>query len=72
MSESSRIEQAGGVDRRGFLRGFGLGAAGAGAAAALVAGHASAEAADEVTVKAAKTGYRKTEHVRRYYDLARF
>lgn len=72
MSDSSREKRADGVDRRGFLRGIGFGAAGAGAAAALVAGHASAEAANEVTVKTSATGYRKTEHVRRYYDLARF
>lgn len=72
MSEFCRENRADGVDRRGFLRGIGFGAAGAGAAAVLVAGHASAEAADEMTVKTSKTGYRETAHVRRYYDLARF
>lgn len=72
MSDSSRDKRVDGVDRRAFLRGIGFAGASAGAAAALVAGQASAEAADEVTTKASATGYRKTEHVRRYYDLARF
>jgi hypothetical protein len=72
MSEASRGTERPGVDRRAFLRVMGFGAAGAGAAAALVAGQASAEAAAEVSETAAKTGYRKTPHVRRYYDLARF
>lgn len=72
MSDSSRDKRADGVDRRGFLRGIGFGAAGAGAAAALVAGHASAEAADDVTIKGRASGYRETAHIRRYYDLARF
>lgn len=71
MSENHRETGKAGVDRRAFLRGIGLGAAGAGAAAALVAGNAAAEAADPA-VKTEGAGYSETPHVRRYYDLARF
>lgn len=57
------------VDRRGFLRGLGLTAAAAPAAAlglsAQPAAAAEAKAADA-------SGYQETDHVRRAYDTARF
>lgn len=73
MSETKGSKQTT-VDRRAFLRTVGLGAGAAGAAAALAAGGASAEASAPSTDPSGKTdaGYRKTDHVRRYYDLARF
>lgn len=73
MSETKGSKQTT-VDRRSFLRTVGLGAGAAGAAAALAAGTASAEASTESTDPTGKkdAGYRKTDHVRRYYDLARF
>lgn len=56
------------LDRRAFLRGLGVSAAAA-PAAALGLGGTPAQAA----VPADQTaGYRETEHVRRAYDAARF
>jgi hypothetical protein len=58
------------VDRRAFLRGLGLSAAAAPAAAlGLSAAPAQAAAKDDAT---AGSGYQETEHVRRAYDAARF
>lgn len=70
MSSKQTEERAQGLGRRAFLRGAGLGAAGAGAAAVLVAGETAAEARAPEAVREG-AGYRKTDHVRRYYDLAR-
>ncbi|GAA0595017.1 hypothetical protein [Caenispirillum bisanense] len=72
MSDTKAPPQT--VDRRAFLRSAVLGAGAAGAAAAVAAGSASAEAVTATTDPTGKTdaGYRKTDHVRRYYDLARF
>ena len=63
MSKSKKDAVA---DRRNFIKLAGATAAGAGATVA-TAGHAQASA------KAAEVegGYRETEHVKRYYDLAR-
>lgn len=63
--------------RRKFMRsaGVGLGAAGAAAAYLGRGGGADAEAAQPATRDGAdkpKAGYQETEHVRRYYQLARF
>ena len=57
------------ADRRSFLKLAGLGAVAGGTA--LVAGDKPAEAASEAT--AGTDGlYRETEHVKRYYELAKF
>lgn len=58
------------VSRRGVLRGLGLGAAGAAAAATLVR---SADAAPTAPASEPQSGgYRESDHVRRVYELARF
>ena len=56
------------VARRDLLKIAGLGGAAGAAAIATAAG--KAEAAAEVDSKG--SGYRETEHVRTYYDLAKF
>lgn len=56
------------VARRDLLKVAGLG--GVAGAAALATSAGKAEAATEVDVKG--SGYRETEHVRTYYDLAKF
>lgn len=57
-----------GTDRRGFLKLAGAGVVGSGAVAASTVVPAQAE-----TEKPAESqGYRETEHVRRYYELAKF
>jgi nitrous oxide reductase len=58
------------VDRRAFLRGLGLSAAAAPAAALGLAAQ-PADAAEGKTATDA-SGYQETEHVRRAYDTARF
>lgn len=55
-----------GTDRRGFLKLAGLGGIAGGAA--MVAG-GEAEAAEKQT---SGRGYRETDHVRKYYELAKF
>ena len=54
------------ADRRSFLKLAGAGAAAGGVA--LVAGEQKAEAGE---AKAKVSLYRETEHIRRYYELAR-
>jgi hypothetical protein len=56
------------VARRDLLKFAGLGSVAGAAAIAKSAG--KAEAAVEVDAKS--SGYRETEHVRTYYDLAKF
>ncbi len=56
-----------GPDRRGFLKLAGLGTVAGGAA--LVAGDKTVEAAESAK---SLTGYRETDHVKTYYELARF
>lgn len=56
------------VARRDLLKVAGLGGAVGAAALATKAGKAEAASADEVM----GSGYRETEHVRTYYDLAKF
>ena len=56
-------------DRRAFFRKAGLGA-GVAAAAAVSASAASADG--KVDGAESKLGYQETEHVKTYYDLARF
>lgn len=62
-------EQRTGLERRRFLRGLGLATGGAVAAAAPLA----AEAAEvtESPEEQAKSRYRETEHVKRFYALNR-
>ncbi|MGE5516632.1 MAG: hypothetical protein ACM31D_12510 [Bacteroidota bacterium] len=57
------------IDRRAFLRGLGVSAAAAPAAAL---GLAAQPAAAAETKGVAASGYQETEHVRRAYDAARF
>lgn len=58
--------------RRNFLIGAGVGTVGA-AAALVAAGSATPQAASEApaTEAEAATGYRETEHIRRYYGTTR-
>jgi hypothetical protein len=64
------------ASRRKFMRSAGLGLGAAGAAAATFGrGGGDAEAAEGTKVDGqgkTKAGYQETEHVRRYYQLARF
>ncbi len=64
----SEIDNKVETPRRGFLKLAGFGAVGGAAAAALTSGAANAAEADP----ADGSGYAETEHVRTYYDLARF
>lgn len=57
--------------RRDFLKLAGLGAGAAGAAAVGLAGPKSEAAAGPADARAA-AGYRESEHVKKYYALARF
>ena len=65
MKEKSHQSTA---DRRSFLKLAGVGAVAGGAA--LVSGRHSAEAADAPSSDG--QSYKETEHVKTYYDLARF
>ncbi len=58
----------GAVKRRDFLKQAGL-VAGTAGAAAVMAGSKKAEAAE---ADQAKSGYRETDHIRTYYELAKF
>ena len=67
-------KQAGpGVDRRGFLRTLGSGAAGTAAVAAGAAAVAPAAAeAAENAAERVKKRYRETDHVKAYYRTNRY
>jgi anaerobic selenocysteine-containing dehydrogenase len=65
MKTRKEIQQ---VARRDLLKIAGLGGVAGAAAVATSAG--KAEAAAELDTKS--SGYRETEHVRTYYDLAKF
>ncbi len=61
--------------RRNFFRvaGLGLGAVGAAAVGIRgVSGEAKAAAGDGGSLKGKPVGYQHSEHVKRYYELARF
>jgi hypothetical protein len=58
------------IGRRDFLRAATLGAGAAGVAAITVGG-APVQAAVPDSAKQPDGGYRETEHVKRYYELAR-
>ena len=64
MSEDARTD---GPSRRNFLQLAGVGTV-AGGVAALSAGEAAALEADEAT----GPGYRETQHIKTYYDSAKF
>ena len=64
MDDKTRSADA---DRRGFLRLMGAGVVGGTAAVTPIVGAQAAPAKAD----AAKDGYRETDHVRRYYELAR-
>jgi hypothetical protein len=68
MKASDRKSKDPVADRRNFLK---LAGAVTGAAAAAVAGTA-AQAATDARPQGEDGGYRETDHVKRYYDLARF
>jgi len=55
------------VDRRNFLKGAGLAIGAAGAAAVPVS-----EAVAKSDAPQESAGYRETDHVRKYYELARY
>ncbi|MBP2316750.1 twin-arginine translocation signal domain-containing protein [Azospirillum soli] len=63
-----RKDEKTGIERRDLLKGLGLGAAGAAAAALTTAG--AAEAA-ETPQEQVKSRYRETDHVKRFYALNR-
>jgi len=65
MSKKEEIN----AGRRDFFKKAGLGA-GAAAAVAVTASHAGAVEAVSPTSKG--SGYTETDHVRKYYELARF
>jgi anaerobic selenocysteine-containing dehydrogenase len=56
------------TDRRSFLKLAGAGVVGSGAAAAASVVPAAADTAEAEP----GSGYRESEHVRRYYELAKF
>ena len=65
MKRSDDTKTGAVADRRSFLKLAGAGVVGAGAAVAVTA-PAAAEAKPETS-----SGYRESEHVKRYYALAR-
>ncbi len=67
MSEAKKTTLA----RRDFFRMAGLGAGAAGAAAVVMKATGAA-AGERATDRPSKSGYRVTDHVKKFYDLARF
>ena len=59
------------LDRRGFLKGIGTGAAGAATVAAGV-GAAGPAVAAESSADRKKARYRETDHVKKYYATNRY
>ncbi len=59
------------LDRRGFLKGIGTGAAGAATVAAGVAASTPAMAVESAADKK-KMRYRESEHVKKYYATNRY
>jgi secreted PhoX family phosphatase len=59
------------LDRRGFLKGIGTGAAGAATVAAGVSASTPAVAATSAAEKK-KARYKETEHVKKYYATNRY
>lgn len=71
MSDMTKQDKTGRPTRREFFRtaGLGVGAAVAGTAGASTLGGKKAQAGERSDE--ASRGYRLTEHVKRYYDLAK-
>jgi hypothetical protein len=67
----STAKTAKSLDRRGFLKGIGTGAAGAATVAAGVTVSAPAEAVESSTEKK-KARYRESDHVKKYYATNRY
>jgi ribulose kinase len=59
------------LNRRGFLKGLGTGAAGVATVAAGVTASAPAEAAESAADKK-KARYKESEHVKKYYATNRY
>jgi secreted PhoX family phosphatase len=59
------------LNRRGFLKGLGTGAAGAVTVAAGVTAAAPAEAAESAADKT-KARYKETDHIKKYYATNRY
>ena len=57
------------VDRRGFLKGIGTGAAGA---ATIAAGAAAPAAAAESAADKKKARYKESEHIKKFYATNRY
>ncbi len=57
------------IERRTFMKKAGLGV---GAVGAVALSKSSAAAVPGTGAKPGKSGYRETEHVKKYYELARF
>ncbi len=66
--KKQKIERTMTIGRRDFLRGVSVGAGAAGVVVAVGVGGGEAEAAE----RKPGSSYRETEHVRRFYQLARF
>jgi len=64
-----RTDQPKSLARRKFLKGAGITGAAAGVAAATLSG---TEAKAAAPASGQSSGYRATEHVMKYYELARF
>ena len=67
----SEKKEAGTMGRRDFFRKAGLGAGAAGAVAVTLS-RTPAKAAEAGGKAPDGKGYQETEHVKKYYDLARF
>ena len=67
----SEKKQAGTIGRRDFFRKAGLGAGAAGAVAVALS-RTPAKAAVAGGKASGGKGYRETDHVKKYYELARF
>lgn len=60
------------IDRRSFLKAGGLAVGAAGAAGAALSAGKPAKAVTPAKAGRKSAGYRETEHVRRFYELAKF
>ncbi len=60
------------IDRRSFLKAGGLAVGAVGAASATLAAGKPAKAVTPAKADRKAAGYRETEHVRRFYELAKF
>lgn len=69
MTKERRNPDSRSLERRDFLKGMGLAAGGAAGAAAGVA--TAAEGEPESREEQAKSRYRETDHVKRFYALNR-